>query len=305
MGPGEEKRGDRKSADDEFEGRDLLVGRLPGSEGKPGAGAEQSPSATMSSQAGAHDEVMREILEAARAILARDALQNAAEQESETAEALKRETAALAQAVEAARGTLAEAAGFAARREEQASSGARVLTEGVAALDTRGTALDKLIRLTGRQAEATARQVNESARQAEAVTQGMAGLEETAQALDGSLGDHAENMSRFNREQRWRPWLTGLAIGAASFIFFVLGAVSQREIDVLSLGDPRHEWNKHVVEHFAPLLAACAAKARLEDKPVGCPLTIVPTRVVAIPLYNDVIMTDVAPEELPDLTLDR
>ena len=205
MGPGEEKRGDRKSADDEFEGRDLLVGRLPGSEGKPGAGAEQSPSATMSSQAGAHDEVMREILEAARAILARDALQNAAEQESETAEALKRETAALAQAVEAARGTLAEAAGFAARREEQASSGARVLTEGVAALDTRGTALDKLIRLTGRQAEATARQVNESARQAEAVTQGMAGLEETAQALDGSLGDHAENMSRFNREQRWAP----------------------------------------------------------------------------------------------------
>ena len=218
--------------------------------------------------------------------------------ENETAEAL-------AHAVENARGTLAETAGFAARREEQASSGARVLTEGVAALDTRGKALDKLTRLTGQQAEATARRVNESALQAEAVTQGMAGLKETAEALDGSLRIHAKNMSRFNQKQRWRPWLTGLAIGAASFVFFAVGAVLQRETDVVSFGDPRHEWNEHVVEHFAPLLAACAAKARLEDKPVGCPLTIVPTRVVAIPLYTDVILTDVAPEELPDLTLDQ
>ena len=130
-------------------------------------------------------------------------------------------------------------------------------------------------------------------------------MKQAETVLDSRMRNFAEDIVSITRRQRWRPWLTGLAIGAASFVFFAVGAVLQRETDVVSFGDPRHEWNEHVVEHFAPLLAACAAKARLEDKPVGCPLTIVPTRVVAIPLYTDVILTDVAPEELPDLTLDQ
>ena len=306
MGPGEEKRGGRESAEEEFEGRDLLVGRPQGVEGRPGAETEQSPSAAMSSQPGAHDDAIREILEAVRATAARiDALLNAAEQGSETAEALARERAALTQAISDARGTLAETAGFAARREEQASSGARALTEGVAALDTRGKALNKLVRATGRQAKATARRVNETALQAEAVAQGMDGLKETAKALDGSLGIHAKNMSRFNQKQRWRPWLTGLAIGAASFVFFAVGAVLQRETDVVSFGDPHHEWNEFVAERYAPTIAACASEARTDNVIIGCRLRIHPRLDVTIPLYPGVILTDVPPEELPDLNADR
>ena len=79
--------------------------------------------------------------------------------------------------------------------------------------------------------------------------------------------------------------MTGLAIGAASFVFFVLGVVLQRETDVVSFGDPRHEWNEHVVEHFAPLLAACATKARLEDRLIGCRLEIKPSLDVTVPFY--------------------
>ena len=207
MGPGDEKRGGRESADDEFEGRDLLLGRQPGAEGRPGAGTEQSPTAAVSSQPGAYDEVIREILKTLGAMANRiDALQNAAEQGSETAEALARERAALTQAISDARGTLAEAAGFAARWEEQASSGARVQAEGVAALDAWGEALDKLVRVSGQQADATARRVNESALQAEAVAQGMAGFTQTAEALEINLRDHAQNVSRTTERLRWRPW---------------------------------------------------------------------------------------------------
>ena len=98
---------------------------------------------------------------------------------------------------------------------------------------------------------------------------------------------------------------SGLGIAAASFVFFVLGAVLQGETDVMSLGDPHHEWNDHVVEHFAPLLAACASKARLEDKPIGCPMTIYPTREVAIPFPPDVTLTESPPEDDSDPTAER
>ena len=98
MGP-EDRRGGRGSTDDEFEGRDLLVGRPQGAKSRPGGGAEQSPTAATPSQAGAHDEGTREILETVRAMAAKvDALEAASgsDPENETGDALARETAALA-----------------------------------------------------------------------------------------------------------------------------------------------------------------------------------------------------------------
>ncbi len=138
--------------------------------------------------------------------------------EHETAEALARETAALTEAVEDARGALAKAAELAARRDGQAAAGARALAEGAAALKAQGEALDKRLHATGRLAEATARQSEVSA-------QGIAEMNRTARLLESNLRVHAENMTRFNNMQRWRFWLTGLAIAAASFGFFALGAL--------------------------------------------------------------------------------
>ena len=160
-----------------------------------------------------------------RATAARiDALKDAPGPEQETAEALARETAALTQAVEDARGALAKAAELAARRDGAAEAG-RVLAEGVAALKTQGEALDKSLHATGRLAEATARQAKENGWQAEIAAQGIAEVNRTARVLESSLRVHAENMTRFNTMQRWRFWLTGLAIAAASFGFFALGAL--------------------------------------------------------------------------------
>ena len=272
MAPGQERRSGPESGKGEFDGRDLLVGRPEGAEGRANAGAAGAAEATTSPQPVAHDDAIREILETVRATAARiDALQDAPGPESETAKALTRETAALTQAVEDARGTLAKAAELAAQQDGQATAGARSLAEGAAALKTQGTALDKRLRATGKQAEAAA--------------EGMEGIKQTAMALDSRLRTHAEEVLRAAQRQRWRPWLTGLAIGSASFVFFVVGAVLQRETDVVSFGDPRHEWNDHVVEHYAPLLGICASKARLEDRLIACRLEIEPSLDVTVPFY--------------------
>ena len=138
----EDGRGGRGSANDAFEGRDLLVGRPQGAEGRPGAGTDRPPTAATSSQVGAHDEGTREILQSVRAMAAKiDALLSAIGPESETAQALKREIAALMQSVEDTRGSLAKTAKLAARREAKASSEARVLTDGVATLKKENAAL--------------------------------------------------------------------------------------------------------------------------------------------------------------------
>ena len=290
MAPEEERRGGRESGKGDFEGRDLLVGRPEGAAVER-AGTEATPAAT-SPQPGAHNEAIQEILATVQAIAARiDALQDAPGPEHEIAEALARETAALTQAVENARGALAKAAELAARRDGQTSAGARALAEGAAALKAQGEALDKRLRATGRQAEAAA--------------QGMTEMKQAATVLDSRLRTLAEDIFRITQRQRWRPWLVGLAIAAASFVFFTLGAVLQRETDVVSFGDPRHEWNEHVAERYAPTLAACASKARLHDQAIRCQLYVDPSREVTVPLYPDVILTEVPPEEISEPSADR
>ena len=168
MAPGG-RRDSPGSEDDRLDGRDLLVGRPEGAEGRSVAGAAGAAPATTSPQPGAHDDAIREILETVRATAARiDALQEAPGPEHEMAEALARETAALTRAVEDARGALAEAAEVAAQQDGQATAGAQALAKSVAALKAQGEALDKRIRATGTQTQANARQVKETAGQAEA-----------------------------------------------------------------------------------------------------------------------------------------
>ena len=275
----EDRRSGPESGEDDFKGRDLLVGRPEGAEGRQSAGAERTPPVATSPQPGAHDEAIREILETVRATAARiDALQEAPGPEHETAEILARETAALTQAVEDARGALDKAAELVVQRDGREAADARALAEAAAALKAQGEALDKRLRVTGKQAQA-------NARQAEIAAQGMTELTQAATALEGSLRVHAETMSRITGRLRWRPWLVGLAIGAASFVFFVVGAVLQGEADVMSLGDPHHEWNDYVVEHYAPLVGICASKARLEDRLIACRLEIEPSLDVTVPFY--------------------
>ena len=277
MAPEEERRDSPEAGEDDFDGRDLLVGRPVGAEGRSAIGTAGAAQAATPPQPGTHDDGIREILETVRATAERiDALQEAPGPKHDTAETLARETAALTRAVENARGALAKAAELAAQQDGQASAGARTLAEGAAALKTQGAALDKRLRATGKQAEAAA--------------EGMTEMKQTAMALDSRLRDLGEDILRAVDRRRWRPWLTGLAIGAASFVFFVLGAMLQRETDVVSFGDPRHEWNDYVAEHYAPTARRiCASKARLDTtKTIRCQLDVDPSRDVTVPLYPDV-----------------
>ena len=270
----------------EFDGRDLLVGRPEEGKGRPRISAAKSPVGAKSPQPDAPDDAIAEILETVRATAARiDALQDETGPAHETAKELARETAALTQSVTDARGALAEAAELAARRDGAAEA-ARTLAQGTAALNAQGEALDKRLHATGYQAEMAAETTAE--------------LKKVATSLESNMHIHAKNMFRINQDRRWRPLLTGLSIGAASFVFFALGLVLQRETDFVSFGDPRDAWNQHVVEHFAPLLAPCASMARMKDKPIECRLTIRPTREVTIPVYPKANLISAPPEERGD-----
>ena len=118
--------------------------------------------------------------------------------------------------------------------------------------------------------------------------------------LDSHLRALGEDVVRIAHRYRLRPWLMGLGITAASFVFFVPGAVPQRETDVVSFGDPRREWNEFVAEHYAPTPAACASEARTDNVIIGCRIRIHPSLAVTIPRYPDITLTDVLPEEQGD-----
>ena len=55
---------------------------------------------------------------------------------------------------------------------------------------------------------------------------------------------------------------------------------------MVSFGDPHHEWNAHVVEHYAPTLAACASKARQHDEAIRCQMYVDPSRELTVPLFH-------------------
>ena len=221
-----------------------------------------------------------------RATAARiDALQDEPGPGHETAREVARETAALTQAVADARGALAKAAELAARLDGAAEA-ARALAGAAAALKTQGEALDQRIRATDRQSAVAAHSMED--------------MNQSATALNHQLGALGNDLLRISHSLRWRHWRFGLAVAGAAFVFFALGAVLQRETDVVSFGDPRHEWNRHVVEHFAPRLAPCASLARMKDKPIECRLNIRPTREVTIPVYPEASLTPAPPDEHAD-----
>ena len=277
-----------EAGNDGFDGRDLLVGRPEGAErGSPATPAETkptlpaSPPAT-SPQPAAHDDTrddaIAEILATVRATAARiDALQDKREPAHETAEALARETAALTQAVGDARGALARAAELAAGRDGAAEA-ALLLAQGATAMKAQGEALDQRIRVTDRQSAVAAHSLQD--------------LNQSATALNDQLRRLGNDLLRISDGLRWRRWRFGLAVAAASLIFFALGLVLQRATDVVSFGDPRDAWNDHVEEHFTPTLAACASKARLNDEPVLCSMIIDPLPELTVPYYPDVILTE-------------
>ena len=299
MAPEDETRRDADSEKDAFDGRDLLLGRPEGAAGdRPAAEAADVRPATPapqpaepSQQSAAHDDAIAEILATVRATASRiAALQGPPRPDHETAEALARETASLSQAVADARRALAKAAELAARRDGAAEA-ARSLAGAAAPLKTQGEALDQRIRATDRQSTVAAHSLGD--------------MNRSATALNDQLRTLGNDLLRISESLRWRHWRFGLAASAAAFVFFVLGALLQREDDVVSFGDPRYAWNDHVEEHFTPTLAACASKARLNDEPVLCSMIVDPVPELTVPFYPDVVLTERPPQRRTDTEADR
>ena len=294
----DETRSGASSRRDTFDGRDLLVGRPEEAEADgPSSAASRTPpskpapatakSPPCSPQPTAHDDArddaIAEILTTVRATAARiDELHETSKPDHETPEALARETPALGQAVKAARTALAKAAELAKGRDGAAEA-ARSLAGAAAALKTQGEALDQRIRVTDRQSAVAGHAMED--------------MNQSATALNDQLRTLGNDLLRILDRLRWRHWRFGLAVAAAAFIFFALGAVVQREADVMSLGDPRHEWNDFVLEEFAPTIAGCASWARLKQETIRCRLYLDPSLEVTIPLYPDATVEEIPPDD--------
>ena len=294
----DETRSGANSGKDAFDGRDLLVGRPERAEAdgsssaasrtppsRPAPATAKSPPASPqpAEHDDARDDAIQEILETVRATAARiDALQEAPDPKDDTAETLARETAALTQAVADARGALARAAELAAGRDGAAEA-ARALAGAAATLKTQGEALDQRIRVTDRQSAVAGHAMED--------------MNESATLLNDQLRTLGNDLLRISGRLCWRHWRFGLAVAAAAFVFFALGAVLQREADVMSFGDPRHEWNDFVLEEFAPTIAGCASWARLKQETIRCRLYLDPSLEVTIPLYPEATVEEVPPDD--------
>ena len=291
MAPDDGTRRLTASGKDDLAGRDLLVGRPEKRGGRPSTRAAGSAPAASPPQPDAHDDAIAEILKTVRAMATRiDALQDETAPAHETAEALARETAALTQAVTDARGALAKATELAARRDGAAEA-AHAMAGAAAVLKTQGEALDQRIRATDRQSAVAAHTMED--------------LNQSALTLNDQLRTLGNDLLRISDRLRWRHWRFGLAVAAASFVFFALGLVLQQETDVVSFGDPRDAWNDHVEEHFTPTLAACASKARLNDEPVLCSMIIDPLPELTVPYYPGVILTEQSPPRPSEPSAER
>ena len=170
------------------------------------------------------------------------------------------------------------------------SQGVAALKEENAALKEENAALGRRIEEARQLAQTVIDQMHKAISEGKAVYDSKIELQETAKGMDRtlrvhaeSLEVHAENMLRINRNHRLRPLRIGSAIGAASLLFFVLGAVLQVNVDVLSLADRYREWNDHVLEHYAPTLALCAMRATSAEKTGRCPIDIEPVPEITIP----------------------
>ena len=299
MAPGDGTRRSPASGQGDFDGRDLLVGRPEGAvEDRPAAEAADVPPATPtpqpeepSPQPAAHDDAIAEILATVRATAARiDALQDEPGPGHETAEALgPRDGGADPGGRRRAR-RARQGGGISLAPGRDGGDSARP-GRAAAALKTQGEALDQRIHATDRQSAVAAHSLED--------------MNQSATALGDQLRSLRNDLLRISHSLRWRHWRFGLAVAGAAFVFFAVGAMLQREANIMSFGDPRYAWNDFVAEHYAPTLAACTSRARQLDASVRCQMHVGPTPELTVPLYPDVGLTKVPPEEEFDGTTDR
>ena len=268
MAQGGRRGGGRRRGDSDAEDRDLLVGRQ-----ERAARSRRGPSATAGTEAGAaQDATLADILDRLREMKARlDVLQALPAASDEATVALRRAQAQLDKAVQEARGQLTAAAVPDAKRAQEVATAAKLLVDGAAALKDQAGAVERRLEAS-REHETNVKQVVDA-------------LEERSGRLDSGVGALERELERRTTRRRRRAALAGGMLVATAAAAFVGGAVVQRETGFAALGDPRHAWNAHVVTHYAPHLAACASKARVDDMIVRCVVMFEPGLAVTAPVY--------------------
>ncbi len=256
-----------------LEGRDLLVGRREraGAHGEP-APSGPGPSAAAGAEASATlGKTLAQILDSLQRMKARlDVLQALPEASDEATVALERAKARLDKTVEEARGQLAAAAVPDARRDQQVTTAAGLLTEGASALKDQAGAIERRLEASGKHETDVQRVVD--------------ALEEKAGRLDTGVDALKGELERRATRRRRHAALAGAVLVATAAVAFLGGAVVQRETGFATFGDPRHAWRAFAAKHYMPRLAACAAKARVDKQAFNCHVAVEPPQEVTIPL---------------------
>ena len=292
MGRKGRTRGDDEFAADDFANRDLLLG-LP-----EGTGATKNARSTPSGGSprkeptaqGKRDDTIREILATVRNTDARIEAMAAAPRAGNAAEALAAEAAELWRAIEEARRAITSAADRAAGRREEAASANKAVSDAAAKLTAEGTSLN--------------RRLAEVAAKANAVTERQLRLCAGTEAAAGRLGSAAEELERRKTSFRLHLRLYGLLLLLAVCASLVMGAMVQRETGIANFGNPRHEWGAFVLEHYAPILAACGKIASTRNEVTKCIVRIAPSLPVTIP-PSDLQMVDAPSDGALDPAADR
>ena len=256
-----------------FEGRDLLIGRPEpaAASGEADAGHSTKPPRAPSPTADVDDRHRESLARFAAIETQIKSLKALMESGREADRALAREVAALGKGEERSRGVLAAVVELAEEREAEAAAAARVLDEGAARLTEQGEGLERRLDETREQAETVAGALNK--------------MSEAAGRFTTRLDSLSGTISREIRDRRVRRSVKALGLAATVVVSITLGALVQRETFFLTLGDPRHEWNAHVVEHYGVPLSTCATRARHEQRAMRCLVLVGPSPSVTIPLY--------------------
>ena len=240
------------SGADSAANRDLLLG-LP-----KGNRASDLPPSTPRDRSREEDRslqreqtaAIREVLTTVRKTGARLDAMSSALSPAEAIDAFSERTTDLWKAIEEARRAITSAADRAAGRREEAASANKAVSDAASKLTAEGTKLN--------------RKLAEVAAKADAVTERQLRLTAETQAAAGRLGSAAEELDRRKTSFRLHLRLYGLLLLLSVCASVVLGAMLQRETGIANFGNPRHEWRAFVMDRYAPILAACGARASAE-----------------------------------------
>ena len=273
MRRGGRRSGGGTSGETNSTNRDLLVGRSAESRspGQPSDAATRRPHQE-SHPSDTREQTLQQIFEVVRKLDARiEALSAAPQPGREATDNLARTAAEISKSVEGARGAMA-----AIRRAVERGGDPAQLQ----------TALNQVRAALHEEREHLRKDVREALQQAEAAAEELRKMITQSGEVANRLGYVSRTVTEQGEKWETTRFVSGLLIAIALLISLFLGSCVQRAYTVWGFGDEYHEWHDYVETHYAPLLALCVSRARIDEEFRLCAVEIKPHAGITVPLRS-------------------